>query len=65
MLFKSLTGICCAFIHAAALGCAAVSVYFFLGPSPEFVLGALLMLGVATALEVIAAIVSDDTMART
>ena len=65
MLLKSCSGICCALIHAVAVGCAAISLYFFLGSSIERILGALLMLGVAIALEVIAAIVSDSTTAQT
>jgi hypothetical protein len=65
MLLKSLNGVCCALIHAGALGCAAAGLYFFLGSSVELVLVALIMLGAAIALEVIAELVSDDTMAPT
>ena len=65
MLLKSFGGICCALIHAVAVGCAAISLYFFLDSSIERVLVALFMLGLAIALEVIAAVVSDGTTART
>jgi hypothetical protein len=63
MLPKSFGGICCASIYAAALGCAVISVYFFLGLSIEQVAGAIVMLGAAIALEVIAAVVGDGPAA--
>jgi hypothetical protein len=56
--------ICNALLHALALGCAAASVYFFLGPTIELVMVALIMLGAAVAFEVIAAIVSEDRTAH-
>ena len=65
MLPKSFSGICCASIHAAALSCAVISVYFFLGSSVEQVAGAILMLGAAIALEVIAAVVGGGPAAHT
>ncbi len=65
MLLKSFSGICNVLLHAVALGCAAASVYFFLGPTIELVMVALIMLGAAVAFEVIAAVVSDDRTAHT
>ena len=65
MLIKSFGQVCNALLHAVALGCAAVSVYFFLGPTIELVMVALIMLGVAIAFEVIAAVISEDRTAHT
>ena len=65
MLPKSFSGICYASIHTAALGCAVISVYLFLGSSVEQVAGAIVMLGAAIALEVIAAVVGDGPAAHT
>ena len=65
MLPKSFSGICCTLIHAAALGCAGISAYFFLTSSIEHVPSALVMLGAALAFEVIAAVVDNGTTAHT
>ena len=65
MLPKSVSGICYSCIHAAALACAGVSVFLFLGSSIEQVAGAMVMLGAAIALEVIVAVVSDGPTAHT
>jgi HD-like signal output (HDOD) protein len=65
MLQKSFGGICHAFIHAAALGCAGLSVYFLFATSIEQVASAVVLLGAAIVLEVIVAVVGDDTTAHT
>ena len=64
-MFKLLVGIRNALLHAVALGCAAVSMYFLLGPNIELVMIALIMLGAAIAFEVIAAIVNEGRTANT
>jgi hypothetical protein len=65
MLLKSFSGTCCTLVHAIAAISAAVSLYFFLGSSIELIFGALIMLGVAIAFEVIAVLVSDGPTAHT
>jgi hypothetical protein len=65
MLPKSFSEICFASLHAAALGCAGISVYFFLGSSIEQVAIAMVLLGAAIAIEVIAAVFGDGPTAHT
>ena len=61
---KTLDGICCSLVHAAAFVCAAASVYLFLGTSFENVLVAFELLGVALALEAVAAVISRNKTAH-
>jgi len=57
MVISTFSGACCALIHTAAFVSAACSVYLFLGTSFENVLIAFELLGVALALEAVAAVV--------
>ena len=54
---KTFNGACCMAIHVCAFLSAACSVYLFLGTSFENVLVAFELLGVALALEAVAAVV--------
>ena len=63
-MLKSFPGLCSALLHATALICGAVSVYFIFGPAIELVMRALIMLGAAVAFEVIAAIVAESRFAH-
>jgi hypothetical protein len=65
MLPKSLIGFCCASIHALALACASISVYFFFDASIEYMVGAVILLGAAVAIEVVATILGDSNTAHT
>ena len=65
MLPKSFIGFCCASIHAAALACALLSVYFFFDSSIEYMVGAVILLGAAVAIEVIATVFGDSNTAHT
>jgi len=56
MMPKSLSGLCSALLHAIALVCGALSIYFFLGPAIELVMVALVML--------VAAIVDEHKVAH-
>jgi hypothetical protein len=64
MVLKSFNGVCCTLVHLVAFAAAAWSVYLFLGTSFENVLSALVLFGVALALEAVAAIVGRDTHAH-
>ncbi len=63
MVLKSFNGVCCTLVHAVAFAAAAWSVYLFLGTSFENVLSAFVLLGVALALEAVAAVVGRDRTA--
>ena len=63
MVLKSFNGVCCTLVHAA-FAAAAWSVYLFLGTSFENVLSAFVLLGVALALEAVAAVVGRDRTAH-
>ena len=54
------TGVCCTLVHIAAFVAAAWSIYLFLGTSFENVLTAFVLLGVALALEAVAAVVGRE-----
>ncbi len=56
----SFNGVCCKLIHVVALAAAVWSTYLFLGTSFENVLTAFELLGVAFALEAVAAVVGRD-----
>ncbi len=64
MALKSFDGVCCTLIHVVAFGAAAWSVYLFLGTSFENVLTAFELLGVALALEAVAAVIGRDKTAH-
>ena len=57
---KTFNGVCCTAIHVAALIAAAWGVYLFLGTTFENVLNAFELLGVALALEAVAAVVGRE-----
>ena len=54
---KSFNGVCCTTIHVVAAAVALWGTYLFLGTSFENVLNAFELLGVALALEAVAAVV--------
>jgi len=64
MVLNSFNGVCCTLVHAVAFAAAAWSVYLFLGTSFENVLSAFVLLGVALALEAVAAVVGRDRTAH-
>lgn len=64
MALKSFDGVCCTLIHVVAFVAAAWSVYLFLGTSFENVLTAFELLGVALALEAVAAVIGRDKTAH-
>ena len=64
MMLKSLPKLCPALLHALALVCGALSVYFFFGPAIELIMIAVVTLAAAAAFEVIAAIVGEDPVAH-
>jgi hypothetical protein len=64
MVLRSFNGVCCTLIHVVALAAAAAGAYLFLGSSFENVLTAFCLLGVALALEAVAAVVGRDRIAH-
>jgi hypothetical protein len=64
MVLKSFNGVCCTLVHAIAFVIAAWSVYLFLGTSFENVMLAFELLGVALALEAVAAVIGRDKTAH-
>lgn len=64
MVLKSFNGVCCVLVHTVAFAAAAWSVYLFLGTSFENVLTAFELLGVALALEAVAAVIGRDKAAH-
>ncbi len=60
MLPKSIIDFFCTTIHATALVCAGISVYCFFDSSIEYMVGAVILLGAAVAIEVIATVLGDS-----
>ena len=60
---KSFNGVCCLVMHAVSLAIAVWSTYLFLGTSFENVLNAFELLGLALALEAVAAVVGREKSA--
>jgi hypothetical protein len=57
---KSFCSFCCAVVHAGAAFCALCSLYFFLFAAIDYVLIAIILFGLATGLEVVAAVIGED-----
>lgn len=57
---KSFNGVCCTLIHVIAAAAAVWGTYLFFGTSFENVLNAFELLGVALALEAVAAVVGRE-----